>query len=154
MGRGVSLRFWGPGSTLASTPWSNSLIIGIYCAASARRHVRMFPSYKTISIWSSRPLAAIRDHSVDDSIITTDHVFRSQTHQTAGQDNTFNTFQQLCNRSHFNDMHKPRLWGEFGSNVFVWLNNCMWAATNVSFGICSRYLLWCVVKRDRVLNKE
>ena len=37
-------------STLACTWWSNSLIIGIYPAASARRHVLMCPSYKMISI--------------------------------------------------------------------------------------------------------
>ena len=36
--------------TLASTSWSNSLIIGIYPAVSARRHVLMFSSYKIISI--------------------------------------------------------------------------------------------------------
>ena len=38
-----------PGSILASTSWSNLLIIGIYPAASARRHVLMFHSYKIIS---------------------------------------------------------------------------------------------------------
>ena len=48
-----------PGSTLASTSWSNSLIIGIYPTASARRHVLMFPSYKiiqrkTTKIWNFR----------------------------------------------------------------------------------------------------
>ena len=43
-----------PGSTLASTSWSNSLIIGIYPAASARSRVLIFPSYKIISMLGSR----------------------------------------------------------------------------------------------------
>ena len=47
--RKVSLRFWGWRSKLGSNPWSNSLRVGIYHAASARRHVLIFPQYKMIS---------------------------------------------------------------------------------------------------------
>ena len=50
--QGLSLRL--RGSPLASTSWSNSLIIDIYSAASAQRHVLMSPSYKMISIPSWR----------------------------------------------------------------------------------------------------
>ena len=38
-----------PGSQLLSNSYSSSLIVGIYPAASARRHVLMSPTYEMIS---------------------------------------------------------------------------------------------------------
>ena len=38
---------WGSRSKPGSSTWSNSLITGNYPAARARKHVLMFPSYKT-----------------------------------------------------------------------------------------------------------
>ena len=47
-----------PGSTLASTSWSNSLIIGIYPAASAQRHVLVsFIQNSVTSVWIQRWLS-------------------------------------------------------------------------------------------------
>ena len=45
--RGVSKILGTPGSPLASPSWGNTLIIGIYAAATARRHFIMSFSYKT-----------------------------------------------------------------------------------------------------------
>ena len=45
-GDGVALWLWGPRSKPSSSTWSNSLKNWYYFAASARKHVLMFPPYK------------------------------------------------------------------------------------------------------------
>ena len=50
VGGGVAVRLWGPRSELEYSTWSNSLITGIYHAASARRHVLTFRPYQHVII--------------------------------------------------------------------------------------------------------
>ena len=46
----VALRLWGPRLLLGSSTWSNSLKTANYPAASAQRHVLMFPAYNNDNI--------------------------------------------------------------------------------------------------------
>ena len=56
-GDGCLLRFWGPGSLLASTSWSNSLILGITLCTESCYHVSCIQNSLSLSqIKTQRPL--------------------------------------------------------------------------------------------------
>ena len=81
--RGVSGDSGVPGSPLVSTSWSNSLIIGIYPAASARKHAIMSP-YKIKKYIINKPELYSYTLILSDARKRTRQEFSSCTHMIRG----------------------------------------------------------------------